>query len=50
MNGKSYDILPIRFKIKKSNIDSLPIDMDDRINLLNFLSKFKNDEEDYIIE
>lgn len=49
-NGKSYDVLPIRFKIKKSNIDSLPIDMDDKINLLNFLSKFKNDEENYIIE
>lgn len=46
----SYDYLPINFEIKKSDIDALPIDMEDKINLLNFLSRFKDwDTEKYKI-
>ena len=35
---------------KKTDIDALPLDMEDRIKLLNFLSRYKTDEENYIIE
>jgi hypothetical protein len=41
----SYDYLPINLEIKKSDIDTLPIDMEDKTNLLNFLSIFKDKEE-----
>lgn len=47
---KAYDTLPIKFKIKKSDVNSLPINMDDRVNLLKYLSRFKTDEEKYIIQ
>lgn len=49
-NAKSYDALPITYKIKKSDINNLPIDLEDKTKLLNFLSRFKNDEESYTIE
>ena len=47
--AKSYDTLPITYKIKKSDIDSLPIDLEDRTKLLIFLSRFTTDNENYII-
>ncbi len=47
--AKSYDTLPITYKIKKSDIDSLPIDIEDRTKLLIFLSRFTTDNENYII-
>ena len=46
---KSYDALPIRYEIKKSDINSLDITIEDKIKLLNFLSRFKQ-EDKYIIE
>ena len=49
-NAKAYDSLPISFKIKKWDINALPINTDDRTKLLNFLSRFKTDEENYIID
>ena len=49
-NAKSYDALPITYNIKKSDINTLPIDLEDKTKLLNFLSRFKADEEKYIIE
>ena len=50
-NAKNYDIFPIRYEIKKSDIENMPINIEDRTNLLNFLSRFKNqDDEKYIIE
>ena len=48
--AKTYDNLPITYTIRKDDIDSLPLEIDDRIKLLNFLSRFKTDEEKYIIQ
>ena len=50
--AKSYDTFPIRYEIQKSDVDALPIDMEDRVNLLNFLSQVKSTEEGnkYVIE
>ena len=46
---KSYDALPIRYEIKKSDIDSLDITIEDKTKLLNFLSRFEQEDE-YLIE
>lgn len=48
--AKAYDTLPITYKIKKSDINTLPIDLEDKTKLLNFLSRFKTDDENYIID
>ena len=47
--AKAYDFLPLSFSIKKSDIDALPLDMEDRIKLLNFLQRFDTGEENYLI-
>lgn len=46
---KSYDALPIRYEINKSDIDNLDITIEDKTMLLNFLSKFSQADK-YIIE
>ncbi len=46
---KSYDALPIRYEINKSDIDNLDITIEDKTKLLNFLSKF-NQWDKYVIE
>lgn len=38
--SKSFDAFPMEFKIKKSDIEWLPITIEDRTKLLNLLSKF----------
>ena len=43
------DVMPISYEIKKSDIDSLNIDIEDRIKLLNFLSKVEN-KDGYVIK
>ena len=50
-NKKSHDCIPFQYKIKKNDIEKLSIDKNDKINLMNFLSKHKSeeDEENYII-
>lgn len=48
-NAKSSDTLPIIYNIKKKDIDNLHIDIEDRIKLLNFLSRFTTDGKNYII-
>ena len=48
--AKSYDILPITYTFKKSDIDNLPLNVEDRTKLLIFLSRFKSDENNYIID
>ena len=47
--AKAYDFLPLSFSIKKSDIEALPLDMDERIKLLNFLKRFDTGEENYLI-
>lgn len=50
---KSYDYLPIRYEILKKDIEDLDINMEDKTNLMNFLSRFEGDGKDndkYIIE
>ena len=47
---KSYDYIPINYEIKKEDIKNLNIDMEDKTNLMNFLSKFESeDKKKYII-
>ena len=50
--AKSYDSLPIKFKIKQSDIDNLPIPPEDKIKLSQFLYRFKvnKNSENYIIK
>lgn len=47
--AEAYDFLPISFKIKKSDVDVLPLDIEDRIKLLNFLQRFDTDGDNYMI-
>ena len=46
---KSYDALPIRYEISKSDIDKLNLTIEDKAKLLNFLSRF-NKWDKYVIE
>ena len=46
---KSYDALPIRYEINKSDIDGLDLTIEDKTKLLNFLSRF-NKWDKYVIE
>ena len=48
---KSYDYLPIRYEINKEDVEKLQIGMEDKINLMNFLSRFETeDKTKYVIE
>ena len=49
-NSKSFDAIPLRYEINKSDIDNLDITLEDRTQLLKFLSRFKTDSNKYIIE
>lgn len=49
-NWKSYDYLPIRYEINKSDIDTLDITVEDKIMLLNFLSRFSDSGDKYVIQ
>jgi len=49
---KFFDAIPIRYEIKKSDIDSdkLNISLEDREKLLGFLSRFKDEWDKYVID
>lgn len=50
-NARSWDTLPITYEIKKADIEALPINEEDKTNLLNFLSQVKyTDDDSYLIE
>ncbi len=49
-NAKAFDTVPFRYEIKQSDIDNLDISLEDRTTLLNYLSKFKIENDKYVIE
>ncbi len=49
-SAKAFDTVPFRYEIKQSDIDRLDINLEDRTTLLNYLSKFKTEDDKYVIE
>lgn len=49
-SAKSFDTVPFCYEIKQSDIDNLDINLEDRTTLLNYLSKFKKEDNKYVIE
>ena len=49
-SAKAFDTIPFRYEIKQSDIDNLDISLEDRTTLLNYLSKFKTENDKYVIE
>lgn len=49
-SAKAFDTVPFRYEIKQSDIDRLDINLEDRTTLLNYLSKFKTENDKYVIE
>lgn len=49
-NPKPSDSFPIKYEIKKSDIDSLSLNTEDKINLSHFLSQVNIDNDKYIFE
>ena len=49
-SAKAFDTVPFRYEIKQSDIDNLDINLEDRTTLLNYLSKFKTENDKYVIE
>ena len=49
-SAKAFDTVPFRYEIKQSDIDKLDVNLEDRTTLLNYLSKFKTEDDKYVIE
>ena len=52
-NAKAFDAIPFRYEINKSDVEdihNLDVTLEDRTELLNFLSRFKTEGDKYVIE
>ena len=49
-NPVSYDALPFRYEIKKDDIDKLDVTNDDKKKLKGFFTRFKDENDKYVIE
>lgn len=49
-SAKAFDAIPFNYEINQKDIDNLDISMEDRTKILKYLSRFKTDNDKYIIE